>query len=96
MPSPNNLPTGIPKNLNYLGNGVYNFQLQEGYNEDCLTLTGTVLENNDSSGTTKVNIDIYYTNEGNVVGFQELELKRPHGNYELRFEFRADTYLEGE
>lgn len=36
------------------------------------------------------------TEEGNVVGFQELEVKRPHDERSIRYEFRPDTYLEGE
>jgi hypothetical protein len=94
MPGPNQLPQGSWTDLNYLGNGNYNFQLEKGYEESCFTITGTILENNDSTGTTKFEVDIYYTEEGNVVGFQEIELKRPHGEQKIRYEFRPDTYLD--
>ena len=95
-PGPNNLPQGSWTDFTYLGNGFYEFQLEKGYEEDCFTVTGRLEENNDSSGTTIVNINAYYTEEGNVVGFQELEIKRPHDERSIRYEFRPDTYLEGE
>lgn len=93
-PGPNNLPQGSWTDFTYLGNGNYEFQLEKGYEENCFTITGTILENNDSTGTTRFYVDLYYTEEGNTVGFQELELKRPHGDHQIRYEFRPDTYLE--
>ncbi|PHR43955.1 MAG: hypothetical protein COA32_15585 [Fluviicola sp.] len=93
-PGSNFLPQGSFNNLNYLGNGNYNYEIEKGYEETCFTITGTIPENNDSTGKTTVNIDIFYTEEGNVVGFQDIELKRPHGEQYIRYEFRPDTYIE--
>jgi hypothetical protein len=94
MPGPNSLPLGSFDNLNDLGGGNYDYQLEEGYEELCYTITGNILANSDSTGTTMVSIKAFYTEEGNVVGFQDIEMKRPHGEYKIKYEFRADTYLE--
>jgi hypothetical protein len=93
-PGPNGLPLGSFDDLNYLGNGNYSYEIEKGYDESCFTITGTVPENNDTTGKTIVNIDAFYTEEGNVVGFQDIELKRPHGEQRIKYEFRPDTYLE--
>jgi hypothetical protein len=93
-PGPNFLPLGYYDNLNYLGNGNYHYEIEKGYDESCFTLTGTIPENQDSTGKTTVNIDAFYTEEGNVVGFQDLELKRPHNEYKISYEFRPDTHIE--
>jgi len=93
-PGPNLLPLGPFDNLNNLGNGNYDYEIEEGYKENCFTITGTILANSDTTGKTTVNIEAYYTEEGNVCGFQDIEMKRPHGEYKINYEFRADTYLE--
>ena len=91
---PNQLPLGDFNPLNASGNGYYTYSISAGYETECFTVTGNIPANNDSTGTTKVNIEAFYTEEGNVVGFQDIELKRPHDEYEIRYEFRPDTYLE--
>lgn len=93
-PGPNFLPQGSFNNLNYLGNGNYNYEIEKGYDESCFTITGTIPENTSTTGLTTVSIDVYYTEEGNVVGFQDLEIKRPHDEQYIRYEFRPDTYIE--
>ncbi|MEX2484533.1 MAG: hypothetical protein WED10_08235 [Brumimicrobium sp.] len=93
-PGPNQLPLGSFDDLNYLGNGDHHYEIEKGYEEPCFTITGIIPENNDSIGKTTMNIDVFYTEEGNVVGFQDIELKRPHGEYKISYEFRADTYIE--
>jgi hypothetical protein len=57
-------------------------------------ITGTIPANNNASGITTLAIDVFYTHEGNVVGFYNIELQRPHDEYAIRYEFRPDTYLE--
>ena len=91
---PNQLPLGDFVPLNESGNGYYTYSISAGYETECFTVTGTIPATSDSTGTTKVDIDAYYTEEGNVVGFQEIELQRPHDEYAIRYEFRPDTYLE--
>ncbi|MDX1651260.1 MAG: hypothetical protein R3277_02135, partial [Brumimicrobium sp.] len=76
------------------GNGNYSYQIASGYENDCFTITGDVPANNDTFGKTIIDIDVFYTEEGNVVGFQDIELQRPHGEYHIFYEFRPDTYLE--
>lgn len=91
---PNGMPSGSYSTFEDHENGNYSIKVEEGYQNDCFMFAGAIEENNDSSGTSVLNIDAYYTNEGNVVGFQEIELKRPHGEYQIRYEFRPDTYVD--
>ena len=91
---PNQLPLGNFDPLNASGNGYYTYSISAGYETECFTVTGNIPANNDSTGTTQVEIEAFYTEEGNVVGFQEIEFKRPHDEYKIRYEFRPDTYLE--
>lgn len=93
-PGPDGMPLGSYDTFDDHGNGNYSIKVEEGYQNDCFMVAGAIAENNDSSGTTVLNIDAYYTKEGNVVGFQELTFKRPHDEYQIRYEFRPDTYLE--
>lgn len=93
-PGPNSLPLGTFDNLNYFGNGNYDYQIEKGYDDVCFTITGTIPENTNTTGVTTVSINAYYTEAGNVVGFQDIELKRPHGEYKISYEFRADTYID--
>lgn len=93
-PGPNSLPLGSFDNLNYLGNGNYHYEIEKGYDESCFTITGTIPENNDPTGVTTVSIDAYYTQEGNVAGFQDIEIKRPHDEQQIKYEFRPETYVE--
>lgn len=93
-PGPGMIPYGSFDNLNSEGNGNYSYQLDAGYTSSCFMITGTISANNDTTGKTVVNIDAFYTEEGNVVGFEDIELKRPHDQYAIRYEFRADTYIE--
>ena len=87
-------PLGIASALENLGNGNYSYQLESGYESDCFTITGDVPANNDTTGKTIIDIDVFYTEEGNTVGFQDIELERPHGEYHIFYEFRPDTYVE--
>lgn len=94
-PGPGGLPLGYPDSVNGDGTGNYTFQIESGYDANqCYTITGTIPANNDTTGKTIVNIDVFYTDEGNVVGFEDIELKRPHGAYAIGYEFRPDTYIE--
>ena len=93
-PGPNNLPLGSWTDFNYLGNGNADFLLEKGYTDDCFTITGRIPENTDTTGSTKVNILAYYKEEGNTVGFHNIQLQRPHDQYQIRYELRPDTYLE--
>lgn len=93
-PGLNQLPSGPSSYLDYLGNGNYHHETYEVPKVKCFTITGTIPENNDSIGKTIVNIDAFYTEEGNIVGFKNIELKRPHGEYKISYKFRADTYIE--
>lgn len=87
-------PLGSKFSLQNNGNGDYFYQLESGYESDCFTIVGDVASNNDTSGKTIIDIDVFYTEEGNVVGFQDIELERPHGEYRIFYEFRPDTYIE--
>jgi hypothetical protein len=87
-------PLGSVFPLQDNGDGNYSFQLESGYESDCFTITGDVAANNDTSGKTIIDIDVFYTEEGNTVGFQDVELTRPHGEYRVFYEFRPDTYIE--
>src|SRR5690606_33531655 len=81
--------------FNYLGGGNYEVNLNEEDSDNpCFKIAGTIPENQDSLGTTKVSIEAFFTKEGNVVGFQDTELKRPHGEYLIIYEFSPDTYIE--
>lgn len=93
-PGPGMIPSGSFDTLNGNGNGYYTYQLESGYSSNCFMITGTIPANNNASGKTTVAIDVYYTHEGNVVGFYNIELQRPHDAYAIRYEFRPDTYLE--
>jgi hypothetical protein len=93
-PGPNSLPLGFLDGLNYLGDGDYHYEIEKGYDESCFTITGKIPEDTSTTGITTVSINVFYTEEGNVVGFQDIELKRPHDEYQIRYEFRPDTYLE--
>jgi len=94
-PGPNiNVPLGSWKDFTYLGDGNASFILEKGYTEECFTVTGRVHENTDTTGVTTVDILAYYQEEGNTVGFHNIQLKRPHEQYFIRYEFRPDTYLE--
>jgi hypothetical protein len=87
-------PLGSVFPLQDNGDGNYSFQLESGYESDCFTITGDVAANNDTSGKTIIDIDVFYTEEGNTVGFQDIELERPHGEYRIFYEFRPDTYIK--
>ena len=91
---PPEIVLGAWNELEDMGNGEYEYEIQAGYEYDCFTILATIPANNDITGTTKADINAFYTEEGNVVGFQEIELKSPHDEYEIRYEFRVDTYLE--
>ena len=94
-PGPGGLPLDYPDSLHGDGNGNYSYQIDAGYSpSQCFTIGGTIPANTDSTGKTIVNIDIFYTEEGNVVGFQDIELQRPHDAYAINYEFRPDTYVE--
>ena len=91
---PDGMPSGSYSFFNNQGSGNYSISVEEGYQNNCFIVAGAIAANNDSTGKTVLNINAFYTNEGNVVGFKELELKRPHDEYQIRYEFQADTYLE--
>ena len=93
---PGGMPSGTFNTFDDHGNGNYSFIVEEGYKNACFMVAGAITENNDSSGTTVLNINAFYTKEGNIVGFDEIKLKRPHDKFQIRYEFRPDTYLEGE
>ena len=78
------------------GNENYQAQIPEGYDELCFTVSGEIPANSDTVGKTVISVEAFYSEEGNVCGFFDLELDRPHGanSYALEFQFRADTYLE--
>ena len=88
------VPLGSWTDFTYLGDGNANFLLEKGFTEECFTVTGRVPENMDTTGVTTVDILAYYQEEGNTVGFHNIQLKRPHEQYFIRYEFRPDTYLE--
>lgn len=91
-----------PYYLNYWGviedqgNGKYSAQIPEGYDELCFVVSGEIPANNDTFGKTIISVQAFYSEEGNVCGFFDLEVDRPHSanTYALNFEFRADTYIE--
>lgn len=91
---PNGMPSGSYSTFDDHGNGNYSINVEEGYQNDCFMVAGAIAENNDNSGTTVLNVDAYYTEEGNIVGFQEIKLKRPHNEYQIRYEFRPDNYVD--
>jgi hypothetical protein len=76
------------------GNGNYILHVDEGYPFDCFVVGGTIPANNDSVGTTVFNLKAFFTNEKNVVGFQNIERKRPHGQIDIRYEFSVRSWLE--
>lgn len=86
---------GYPHIIPYLGNGSYRVDLtEEESNTVCLSITGTIPANQDSTGKTILSIEAYYTKEGNITGFQNIELKRPHEEYKIVYQFSPDTYIE--
>ncbi len=87
-------PQGSKFPLENSGTGNYSYQLDSGYDSDCFTIMGFVPSNNDTTGKTIVAIDVFYSEEENTVGFQDIELERPHGEYRIFYEFRPDTYIE--
>ncbi len=92
---PGGYPDFAPEPLTDNGNGNYLYQIDAGYSPtQCFTIGGTIPANSDTTGKTIVDIDVFYREEGNVVGFQDIELQRPHGAYAIRYEFRPDTYVE--
>jgi hypothetical protein len=91
---PGGIPPGSKYNFENLGNGQYFLKITEGYKNKCFTVTGTIPANTDTIGKTVFNLKAYFTNEGNVIGFQDIELKRPHSEYLIRYDFRTDTYIE--
>lgn len=94
-PPINDPSTGTIKAITYTGNGNYLVDLdEEETNTVCISITGTIPENQDTIGYTIINIEAYYTEEGNVVGFQDIKLKRPHDETEIAYQFRPDTYIE--
>lgn len=91
---PNGMPSGSYNTFDDHGNGNYSIKVEEGYQNNCFMVAGAIAANTDSTGTTVLNIDAYYSEEGNIVGFQEIELKRPHGEHQIRYEFKPDTYVD--
>jgi hypothetical protein len=93
-------PNGIPLSQYWLANieeespGNYAYQIEKGYENSCFFIAGTIPAVSDTVGKTQVSIKAFYTEEGNICGFQDIEMKRPHNAYTIRYEFRADTYLE--
>ena len=88
---------GSPISFSEEGGGEYFLNLNEKESSStCLMVAGTIPENQSSEGVTKITINAFFTEHGNPVGFQELEVKRPHDERSIRYEFRPDTYLEGE
>lgn len=77
------------------GDGAYFLNLDEKESSSsCLMVVGTIPENQSSEGVTKVTINAFFTEHGNIVGFQDIEIKRPHGQRQIKYEFHTDTYLE--
>lgn len=91
-----------PYYLNYWGeitnqgNGIYRREISEEYDEVCFVVSGDIPANTDTTGKTIISVRAFYSDEGNVCGFYDLEIDRPHNanTYALNFEFRADTYIE--
>lgn len=78
-----------------LESGNYTFDLtKEESDNPCFKIVGTVAANSDTVGKTIINIEAFFTEHGNIVGFQDVELKRPHGEYKIDYQFRPETYLE--
>jgi hypothetical protein len=91
---PGGIPFGSYTLFENLGNGNYLNEVEEGYTNPCFKVTGTIPANNDSVGTTVFNLKAFFTNEKNVVGFQNIERKRPHGQIDIRYEFSVRSWLE--
>lgn len=86
---------GSPKGITYTGNGNYQINLdEEESNRVCISITGTIPANEDTVGVTKANIQAFFTEHSNIVGFKNVELKRPHEEYKIEYQFRPDTYIE--
>lgn len=83
------------KLIPYIGNGNYRIELDEEASDTyCVTIKGAIPANEDSVGTSKSEIQAFFTEHDNVVGFQNIELKRPHDEYKIVYQFRPDTYIE--
>lgn len=92
---PGGFPLGDPVYFVDNLNGSYTHQVASGYHPaECFTIGGTVPADTSTTGVTKVDIQAFYTNEGNVTGFYTLELKKPHGEYTIRYQFSPATYIE--
>lgn len=87
-------PLGSKFPIENNGSGIYYYQLESGYEIDCFTIIGDVAANNDTSGRTIIDLDLFYTEKGSTVGFQNIEIERPHDQYRIYYEFRPDTYIE--
>jgi hypothetical protein len=86
---------GSPIYFEYLGDGKYLVDLNKiNSSSECLMIVGTVIGNQDSIGTTNVNIKAFFTEHGNIVGFQEIGWARPHGSRDFYYDLRTDTYIE--
>ena len=78
-----------------LESGNYTFDLtKEESDNPCFKIVGTVAANAETVGKTIINIEAFFTEHGNVVGFQHIELTRPHGTYKIGYQFKPETYLE--
>ncbi|MGM0477909.1 MAG: hypothetical protein ACQERC_01715 [Bacteroidota bacterium] len=79
----------------YIGGGLYQLDVDEDASVNyCITIRGTIPAIEDTTGTTKVAINAFFTKHGNVFGFHELELKRPHDEHHIVHRCRPDTYIE--
>jgi hypothetical protein len=95
-------PNGIPLSHHWLANieeespGNYAYQIEKGYENTCFFIAGTIPAVADTVGKTVVSIKAFYTEEGNVCGFFDVELDRPHaGNsWAIRYEFQPSTFFE--
>ena len=79
----------------YIGGGVYRLDVDEDASvKYCITIRGTIPANEDTTGATKVAIQAFFTEHGNVFGFHEIEFKRPHDEHHIVYRCRPDTYIE--
>lgn len=79
----------------YVGGGVYRLDVDEDASiKYCITIRGTIPANEDSTGTTEVAVQAFFTEYGNVFGFHEIKLKRPHDEHDIVYRCRPDTYIE--
>lgn len=78
-----------------LVSGKYSIDLtKEDSDNPCFKIVGTVAANAETVGKTIINIEAFFTEHGNVVGFQHIELTRPHGTFKIDYQFKPETYLE--